>query len=66
MLLNESDFRPPLRTYLMNGDFFVGSAIGSTLTKLALRFTELESDVKKQNVSSDHVESIMIVWNKIS
>ena len=51
MLLNEFDFRPPLRTYLMNGDFFVGSAIGSTLTKLALRFTELESDVKKNKIN---------------
>ena len=30
--------RPPLRKYLMEGDFFIGAAIGSTLTKLALRF----------------------------
>ena len=42
----------PLRAHLINGDFFVGSAIGSTLTKLALRFIELERDVIKQNVSS--------------
>ncbi|XP_065072384.1 coatomer subunit beta-like [Rhopilema esculentum] len=43
------DKRPPLRTHLLNGDFFVGSAIGSTLTKLALRFIELEKDQMKQN-----------------
>ena len=41
----------PLRTHLLNGEFFVGSAVGSTLTKLALRFIELEPDVVKQNVS---------------
>ena len=41
----------PLRNHLINGDFFVGSAIGSTLAKIALRFIELERDVIKQNVS---------------
>ena len=51
ILLNFCLFRPPLRTHLMNGDFFVGSAIGSTLTKLALRFIELEKDQVKQNVN---------------
>ncbi|XP_057297990.1 coatomer subunit beta-like [Hydractinia symbiolongicarpus] len=41
--------RPALRTYLMKGDFFIGSAIGSTLTKLALRFIELDSNKSHQN-----------------
>merc|ERR1719339_483612 len=41
--------RPPLRKYLMEGDFFIGAAIGSTLTKLALRFASLVSDQVKQN-----------------
>jgi len=41
--------RPPLRSYLMKGDFFIGSAIGSTLTKLALRFLDVESDINQQN-----------------
>ena len=44
-------FRPPLRAYLMKGEFFVGSVIGSTLTKLALRYVDLVKDVKTQNVS---------------
>jgi len=41
--------RPPLRKYLMEGDFFIGAALGGTLTKLALRFSALESDPVKQN-----------------
>ncbi len=32
--------RPPLRKFLMEGDFFVGAALAATLTKLALRFAE--------------------------
>ena len=38
MNINSQVERPPLRKYLMEGDFFIGAAIGSTLTKLALRF----------------------------
>jgi len=41
--------RPPLRKYLMEGDFFIGAALGSTMTKLALRYTNLVPDNKKQN-----------------
>merc|ERR1719233_2597081 len=41
--------RPPLRKYLMEGDFFIGAAIGSTLTKLALRWDGVVKDEMKQN-----------------
>ena len=41
--------RPPLRKYLMEGDFFSGVAIGSTMTKLALRFSAQVPDQSKQN-----------------
>lgn len=41
--------RPPLRQYLMNGDFFAGAALATDLTKLALRYIQLTDDVKKQN-----------------
>merc|ERR1711936_693914 len=41
--------RPPLRKYLIEGDFFIGAAIGSTLTKLALRFASMVPDEVKQN-----------------
>lgn len=46
---SDNDQRPPLRSYLMKGDFFIGSAIGSTLTKLALRFLDVVSGPQQQN-----------------
>ena len=42
--------RPPLRQYLLDGEFFVGAALAGTLTKVALRFIGLVADEKKQNV----------------
>ena len=41
--------RPPLRKYLMEGDFFVGAALAGTLTKLALRWDGLVAEEAKQN-----------------
>lgn len=43
--------RPPLRQYLLDGEFFVGAAISCTLAKLALRYLDMEEDKEKQNVS---------------
>lgn len=45
----EEEQRPPLRSYLLKGDFFIGSAIASTLTKIALRFYEVDSNQNHQN-----------------
>lgn len=42
--------RPPLRQYLLDGEFFVGAAIACTLTKLALRYLDIEDNKEKQNV----------------
>jgi coatomer subunit beta len=44
----KGEARPPLRQYMMDGDFFIGAALGTTLTKLALRYMSL-TDNKKQN-----------------
>jgi len=41
--------RPPLRKYLMEGDFFIGASIATTLTKLALRFVQLSTSMQLQN-----------------
>jgi len=41
--------RPPLRKYLMEGDFFIGASIATTLTKLALRFVQQTSNIQLQN-----------------
>lgn len=41
--------RPPLRGFLMDGSFFLGSCLSTVLTKLALRYIALRKDVTKQN-----------------
>lgn len=51
--------RPPLRQYLMDGDFFIGTTLAATLTKLVLRFIELEPNEKKQNRLSSSAMLIM-------
>lgn len=38
----EKEKRPPLRQYLLDGDFFIGSAVATNLTKLALKYAALE------------------------
>ena len=41
--------KPPLRQLLLDGDFFVGASLATCLTKLALKYTQIISDKKKQN-----------------
>ncbi|XP_055682384.1 coatomer subunit beta [Lutzomyia longipalpis] len=41
--------RPPLRQYFMDGDFFVGATLAATLTKLVLRYIDLEPNEQKHN-----------------
>ncbi|XP_065346268.1 coatomer subunit beta [Cloeon dipterum] len=41
--------RPPLRQMLMDGEFFVGAALGTTLTKLSLHYALIVNDAKKCN-----------------
>lgn len=41
--------RPPLRGFLMDGDFFVGACVSTVLTKLALRYVDVTQEEKKQN-----------------
>lgn len=36
--------RPPMRKYLMEGDFFVAASMASTLSKLAMRYTKALQD----------------------
>lgn len=42
--------RPPLRGFLLDGDFFVAASLATTLTKIALRYVSLVQEKKKQNV----------------
>nr|DBA17676.1 TPA: hypothetical protein GDO54_003089 [Pyxicephalus adspersus] len=41
--------RPPLRGFLLDGDFFVAAALATTLTKIALRYVVLVPEKKRQN-----------------
>ncbi|KAL4233382.1 Coatomer subunit beta [Mactra antiquata] len=46
---SKKEENPPLRQYLLDGDFFVGAALATSLTKLALKYVSLTTDTKKQN-----------------
>ncbi|KAL6441667.1 hypothetical protein ACFW04_003650 [Cataglyphis niger] len=41
--------RPALVQYMMEGDFFIGASLATTLAKLALRYKTLETNVQKSN-----------------
>lgn len=51
--------KPPLRSLLLLGDFYTGTVLASTLTKLVLRFAELSSDADAKN--SMRAESMLIM-----
>ena len=54
----KKDERPPLRKYLMEGDFFIGASLATTLTKLALRFVQ---QVPNQQVQNQFCAEAMLV-----
>lgn len=41
--------RPALVQYMMEGDFFIGACLATTLAKLALRYKILETNIQKSN-----------------
>ncbi|EFN68206.1 Coatomer subunit beta [Camponotus floridanus] len=41
--------RPALVQYMMEGDFFIGASLATTLAKLALRYKTLETNIQKSN-----------------
>ncbi|XP_013392181.1 coatomer subunit beta [Lingula anatina] len=54
--------RPPLRKWLMEGDFFIGAALANTLTKLALRYTQVVTEPRRQN---SFVAECMLIMSTI-
>ncbi|XP_071943606.1 coatomer subunit beta-like [Antedon mediterranea] len=46
---SSDDTRPPMRGFLMDGDFFVGACLATVLSKLAFRYVDLVASEKKQN-----------------
>uniref|UniRef100_A0A1A9WVA6 Coatomer subunit beta n=1 Tax=Glossina brevipalpis TaxID=37001 RepID=A0A1A9WVA6_9MUSC len=57
--ISKKEKRPSLREYLMIGDFFIGAALSATLTKLALRYADLEDNPRAQNRLTTRVMLIM-------
>jgi coatomer subunit beta len=55
--------KPPLRALLLGGDFFTGSVLAATLTKLVLRYAETASD--DGAINSIRAESILIMTSII-
>lgn len=47
--VSKKEEHPPLRQYLMDGDFFIATTLATTLTKLALKYIDLEKETAKQN-----------------
>lgn len=41
--------KPPLRALILGGDFYTGSVLASSLTKLVLRFSQLSQDNRAVN-----------------
>lgn len=51
--------RPPLRGYLLEGQFFIAGVLAGTLTKLAIRYLQHVEEPRSRNVSTI-VHSIML------
>ncbi|KAI8341029.1 adaptin N terminal region-domain-containing protein [Chlamydoabsidia padenii] len=55
----KSAVKPPLRALLLNGDYYLGSVLATTLTKLALRYSKLVSDPVSGNARRAEAMLIM-------
>ncbi|RWS05745.1 coatomer subunit beta-like protein [Dinothrombium tinctorium] len=52
---------PPLRSYLLNGEYFIGTALANCLVKLALKFKQAKKDPKSTAVNSFVAECMLIL-----
>ncbi len=58
--------RPPLRKYLMDGDFFIGAALAATLTKLALRYAKaVAKDANREKKANRFLGESMLVLSSV-
>ncbi|KAJ1738781.1 coatomer subunit beta [Coemansia sp. RSA 1086] len=55
------DTKPPLRAVLLHSDFFTGTVLASTLTKLVLRFARSVEATEEQQVNSLCAEAMLIM-----
>ncbi|CAF0969017.1 unnamed protein product [Brachionus calyciflorus] len=57
---DDSEKRPPLRSFLLKGEFFIASALARTLTKLAVKYSKLvDNNQVKQNRFNSEAMLIM-------
>lgn len=59
----KSAHKPPLRSLILGGDFYTGSVLAATLTKLVLRFAELSVD--PQSVNELRAEAMLMMTSII-
>ncbi|EWC43996.1 coatomer subunit beta [Drechslerella stenobrocha 248] len=52
--------KPPLRSLILDGDFFLASVLSSTLTKLVMRHAEISKDTARTNALKAEAMLIMI------
>jgi coatomer subunit beta len=51
---------PPLRKYLMEGDFFLGTSLATTLTKLAIRYAAFDG-IEGKKVNRFCAEAMLVM-----
>ncbi|KAI8461380.1 coatomer beta subunit [Phakopsora pachyrhizi] len=64
----KAQFKPPLRALILGGDFYTGSVLASTLTKLVLRFMEISSgrgDDESRSVNELRAEAMLMMSSVI-
>ena len=57
----KSAAKPPLRALILGGDFYTGSVLASSLTKLVLRFSQISHDDRAINEMRAEVSSLISV-----
>jgi len=52
--------KPPLRSLILDGDYYLSTVLASTLTKLVIRHADISSDVERTNALKAEAMLIMI------
>src|SRR5437763_4049755 len=52
--------KPPLRSLILDGDFYLASVLSSTLTKLVMRHSEISKDTARTNALRAEAMLIMV------
>lgn len=52
--------KPPLRQLILDGDYYLGTVLSSTLTKLVMRFSDISNNEEKTNILRAEAMLMMI------